>query len=195
MSLAALFPALVMGLALAADAFAAALCQGVAAGQAKARPLPVALTVGLAFGVAQGVAPLLGWLAGAAFSTLLAAYDHWIAFVILAVLGVRLIGEGLQRESEDAAPASLAVGWTLAGLAVATSIDAAAAGVTLPTLGLPPLTSATIIGVVTFAACAIGVLVGRAVGDRLGGRAEILGGAALIAIGLKVLVDHGAIAV
>ncbi len=180
-----LLPAGALGLALAADAFAAALCQGAGARQGHhAR----ALTIGAAFGSAQAIAPLLGWGLGAACAGLIAAIDHWIAFGVLSLLGGKLIREGLSPEAECDAPAT---GWALAALAVATSIDAVAAGIALPTMEVTPLVAAGVIGVVTFVLSASGVYLGRAVGTALGGKAEILGGVVLVAIGVRILVEHG----
>lgn len=174
-----------LALALAADAFAVALCQGAAARSG----MRGALRIGAAFGAAQALMPLLGWAAGVAFASAIRDVDHWIAFVLLALLGARTLREGLSAEAGcDAAP-SLS-GWALLGAAMATSIDAAAAGVTLPTLGAPVLVACAVIGGVTLLLCAGGVLLGAAGGARLGKRAEVLGGVALILIGTKILVEH-----
>ena len=189
MDLPSLLPAAVLGLALAADAFAVSLAQGVASPPAHRRA--AALSAALWFGGAQAGAALLGFGLGAALAGPLAHIDHWIAFGILAALGAKLIQEGLSA-TDDAAP-RLASGWRMAGLAVATSIDAVAAGLTLPTLGLAPLISAAVIGVITAGCCAGGVWLGARAGARLGGTAEILGGVVLIGVGVKALFDHGAI--
>lgn len=184
-----LLSALALGLALAADAFAAALCQG-----AIARPRAThatALTIGAVFGAAQGVAPLLGWSLGLAFAGAIEAIDHWVAFTILAVLGGKLIHEGLSEQDADAAP-KRARGWALVALAVATSIDAAAAGLAFDAMALPPFAAAGVIAAVTFIVAAGGVYLGRAFGAALGGKAEVLGGVALMLIGLKILADHHA---
>ena len=179
-----------LALALAADAFAAALIQGATArGQVR----PVALSCAVAFGVAQAVMPLVGWGLSRSFSATLAAVDHWIAFAVLAVLGVKLIKEGLTRGTEDEIPVGPTVGLALVALAVATSLDAAAAGLTFDAMAIAPVVAAAVIGGITAAVSAGGVVLGQRVGPALGGRAEVLGGLALIAIGLKVLVDHGAI--
>lgn len=147
--------------------------------------------MGLAFGGAQAIAPLLGFAAGAAFAGLIESFDHWLAFAILSVLGAKMIKEGLTEGPPDAPPKTPAVGWALAGLAVATSIDAAAAGVALPAMGLAPIPTAAIVGAITFAVCFLGVRLGRRVGAALGGKAELVGGLALIGLGLKTLFDHG----
>jgi putative Mn2+ efflux pump MntP len=148
--------------------------------------------VASAFGVAQGVAPLLGYGLGAAFAGVLAAYDHWVAFAILAVLGAKMIKEGLTDGPEDIVPRTPDTGLALLAIAFATSIDAAAAGIALPALGIHFVIACFVIMCVTFAVCYLGVFLGRALGAKLGGAAEVLGGLALIGIGAKVLVDHGA---
>lgn len=182
-----------LAIGLAADAFAVAIGQGAAA---RARVWRTALLVGLAFGAAQAVAPLLGWSLGVAFAGLIEAWDHWIAFGLLALIGVKMIWEGNRGdppgEASDPGNEKTATGWTLLGLAVATSIDAAAAGVTLPTLGAPILLSIGLIGAVTFALSFAGVWIGRTGSRALGSNAEIIGGLILIVIGAKVLIDHRA---
>lgn len=147
--------------------------------------------IGSAFGLAQAAGPLIGFAAGAAFAGAMAAFDHWVAFAILCVLGIKLIHEGATKGPEDEIPAAPARGWVLLGLAVATSIDAVAAGLTLPAMGLEPLSTAALIGLVTLGACYAGVLIGRQMGNVLGGKAEVFGGAALIGLGVKTLFDHG----
>jgi len=180
--------ACVLALALAADAFAVSLSQGVVA---RERPHATALMLGGAFGLAQGLMPLIGWGAGLVMTAAFAAYDHWIAFVMLAAIGVKLIWEGWRNTGEAAKRVS---GWGVAVLALATSLDAAGAGLALDAMEIGPLLAACVIAVITALACAGGVYLGRAVGARLGKTAEYLGGAALIAIGVKILWDHGALA-
>lgn len=184
----ALTSATMLGTALAADAFAAALCQGAAV---RRRVHGRAFGIGALFGTAQALGPLVGWLLGVACEDLIAAVDHWIAFGILAVLGARLIRAGC---APGGACAPMANGWLLVGLAIGTSIDAVAAGFALPTLGLAPLLAAAIIGVVTFVLSTCGVYLGRAVGAALGGKAEVFGGVVLIAIGVRILFEHGVFA-
>ena len=182
-----------LAIGLAADAFAVAIGQGAAA---RARVWQTALAVSLAFGVAQAVAPLLGWSLGVTFAGLIEAWDHWIAFALLALIGAKMIWEGNRSdppgEASDPGKERVATGWTLLGLAVATSIDAAAAGITLPTLGAPILLSIAVIGLVTFALSFAGVWIGRTGTRALGSNAEIIGGLILIVIGAKVLIDHRA---
>lgn len=184
---------LLLALGLAADAFAVAIGQGAAV---RVNPWRRALAVGLAFGTAQAVAPLLGWAVGLAFAGLIESLDHWIAFTLLASVGAKMMWEGVRRdppgEASDPGRERLASGSALAMLAVATSIDAAAAGITLPALGAPILVSIGVIGVVTFVLSAAGVWIGLMGARALGPQAEILGGLVLMAIGAKVLIDHRA---
>jgi manganese efflux pump family protein len=180
--------AFVLAFALAADAFAASLIQGVAARGQIAR---VSLRCGLFFGLAQGLMPILGWVLGLSFVGGLARFDHWIAFAILAFLGLRMVKEGLTKGPEDAPAKTPANGWPLILLAIATSIDAAAAGLTLPTMALDPFFTCAIIGIVTATACAFGVWLGARAGPALGEKAEVVGGLMLVSVGVKVLYDHG----
>lgn len=174
--------AFLLALALAMDAFAVALTQG-----ARFRPdARGALAIALTFGVFQGIMPLIGWGIGAVALAYVAAVDHWIAFGLLAFLGGRmLIGSSGDDDDEKAL-----TGRTLLIAGVATSIDALAAGITLPALGVAPLTAGLIIGLVTFALSALGVALGRQAGDRFGPWAERLGGVILIALGAKILAEH-----
>jgi len=169
--------------ALAADAFAVALCQGAAS-----RPgVRDAVRIGTAFGLAQALMPLVGWAAGLAFASAIRDVDHWIAFGLLSLLGLKTLKEGLSPGNSDCRTLT---GWALLGAAVATSIDAAAAGVTLPSLGADVVLACLVIGAVTLGLCAAGVFLGAAGGRKLGKRAEILAGLALLVIGTKVLVQH-----
>ncbi len=180
---------LLLAVALAADAFAVAVAQGVAA---RERPWRTALVVALAFGVAQALAPLMGWAVGRTFVGLIESWDHWVAFGILAGIGAKMIWDGNRPKRGQAAADRPAGGWALLMLAVATAIDAAAAGIALPTLGAPVVTSIAVIGLVTFALSFAGVWIGRAGSGAVGPNATIIGGLILIVIGAKVLIDHKA---
>lgn len=172
-----------LAVALSMDAFAAALCQGVG------RPgLVRALAVGGAFGAAQGLMPLAGWGLGIAFAGVISELDHWIALALLGFLGVRMIREGLARGADDCAPTLS--GPALLAAAIATSIDAAAAGITLPLLELPIWFACAVIGATTAVLSTAGVWLGGVVGARLGRGAELFGGATLVALGLKIFVEH-----
>lgn len=179
------FPAFLLGLALAMDAFAVALTQG-----ARFRPgWRGGAMIALTFGLFQGAMPLIGWGIGSVALAYVAAVDHWIAFAVLAFLGVRMLGGHVG--DEEAARALTGRALLVAG--VATSIDALAAGFTLPALGIAPLLAGGIIAAVTFALSGAGVALGRAAGDRFGAWAERAGGVILIALGVKILAEHTAL--
>ena len=183
---------LLLALGLAADAFAVAVAQGAVA---PARPWRAAVRCGAAFGFAQAAAPLIGAGVGFLFHDAIQAVDHWVAFGLLSLIGGKLLIEGLKSSrggADEDAPTRVATGWALAGLAVATSIDAVAAGFTLHTMAIPILISVAVIGLVTFALSAAGVWIGRLGARSLGWKAEALGGLALIGVGVKVLIDHRA---
>jgi putative Mn2+ efflux pump MntP len=130
--------------------------------------------------------PLIGWAIGAFALAYVAAVDHWIAFGLLTFLGVRMLGGHVGEEEATHA----LTGKALMVAGVATSIDALAAGITLPTLDVAPLVAAALIGGVTFAMSGAGVWLGRIAGDRFGTWAERAGGVILIALGCKVLAEH-----
>ncbi len=174
----------ILAIALAMDAFAVSVCQGAAARHGWRE----ALRMGGAFGLAQGIMPAFGWALGVALAGVIEAIDHWIAFVLLGGLGLKMIYEGLQPSDCEARTAL--DGRALLLAAIATSIDAAAAGVTLPTLGLPVFLSCVIIAIVTGVFCVFGVLSGARLGQRFGKRAEIAGGLVLIALGARTLGQH-----
>src|SRR5690606_15299371 len=174
---------------LAMDATAAAAARGVAAGRVRWREVAA---VALAFGGFQAAMPLLGWLAGDALGAGAAAWDHWIAFALLGGLGGKMLldarrgGEAEEPGASGAPALSLHV---LLLLAVATSIDALAAGVTLPALGVPIAPALLSIGVTTAALSGAGVLLGSRLGGA-GSRLPALGGLVLVGLGVKILVEH-----
>ena len=174
--------ALLLALALAMDAFAVALTQG-----ARFRPdLRRGIAIAATFGLFQAAMPLAGWTIGAFALAYVEAIDHWIAFGLLAFLGVRMLGGHVGEEEAT----HRLTGRALLVAGVATSIDALAAGITLPTLDVGPLTAAALIGGVTFALSGAGVLLGRVAGDRFGQWAERAGGIILIALGCRILAEH-----
>lgn len=174
--------ALLLALALAMDAFAVALTQG-----AKFRPrVAGGAAIAITFGVFQGIMPLIGWGIGAYALAYVEAVDHWIAFGLLSFLGVRMLGGHVG--DEEAARRLTGRALMIAG--VATSIDALAAGITLPTLVVSPWLAAALIGLVTFILSGAGVVLGRRAGDHLGTWAERAGGVILIGLGAKILAEH-----
>jgi len=180
-----LWELVVLSVGLAMDAFAVSVCKGLSIQKLKTSQ---ALTVGLWFGAFQALMPLAGWLLGRALADLIEAVDHWVAFALLAAIGGKMLWEAFSGESEGC-DASLSFGVMLT-LAVATSIDALAVGITFAVIKVDIVPAVSLIGAVTFALSALGVKIGNLFGARFKGRAEALGGAVLILIGLKILLEH-----
>jgi len=134
--------------------------------------------------------PLLGWLAGTTLVDLISDYDHWLAFGLLAFIGFRMIWESMGRESAGSVPRDISRGAILITLAVATSIDALAVGLSFAFLEVNIATAVATIGGVAFTTTALGFAVGRRAGQWLGKRAETAGGLILIAIGIRILLSH-----
>jgi putative Mn2+ efflux pump MntP len=180
---------LMLAVGLAMDATAVAAARGLAA--ARIRPRHVVL-VSCLFGGFQGVMPLIGWVVGAHAGPFVQAWDHWIVFVCLGAIGGKMVHSALV-ESEPATPESSdnLFGWrVMLVLAVATSIDALAVGVTLPLLNAPLLLSTLTIGITTALLSALGLLLGRRFGSALGARLDVAGGLLLIGLGTKILIEH-----
>ena len=175
----------ILAVGLSMDAFAVSVCKGLSIRALMPRH---AVAVGLWFGAFQALMPLIGWLLGAAFADMIAAVDHWIAFALLAFIGGNMIREALGHEEEDADPSLAPIAMLL--LAVATSIDALAVGITFAFLRVDILPAVALIGACTFAISAAGVKVGNLFGARYKSKAELFGGAVLVLIGLKILLDH-----
>jgi putative Mn2+ efflux pump MntP len=176
----------ILAVGLSMDAFAVAVCAGLGLKRVTFRE---ALTVGLYFGVFQAAMPLIGYLAAALFADKIIAYDHWIVFALLCYLGVRMIVGSLKRDGNIAKDVSLGPAYMLP-LAVATSIDALAAGVSFAFLRADIVPAVLLIGATTLVLSAAGVGVGSVFGLRFKSRAELAGGVILILMGLKVLNDH-----
>ena len=175
----------ILAVGLSMDAFAVSVCKGLSIQKLKPRH---AVIVGAWFGAFQALMPAIGWLLGSAFADMIEAVDHWIAFVLLALIGGNMIREALGHEEEDADPSLAPIAMLL--LAGATSIDALAVGVTFAFLRVAVVPAVTLIGVCTFAISAAGVKIGNVFGARYKSRAELLGGIVLVLIGLKILLDH-----
>ena len=175
----------ILAVGLSMDAFAVSICKGLSIQGLMPRH---AVVVGLWFGAFQALMPFIGWLLGAAFADKIAAVDHWIAFVLLAIIGGNMIREALGKEEEDCDPSLAPL--TMLLLAVATSIDALAVGVTFAFLRVDILPAVTLIGVCTFVISAAGVKIGNVFGTRYKSRAELFGGVVLVLIGLKILLEH-----
>lgn len=185
-----LFSIVLLGLAMATDAFAAALGKGAC----MVRPRwSEALRIGVIFGVVEALTPVVGWLLGAAAARHIEAWDHWIAFGLLVGLGLHMIYKAISGNSgDDDASRSTANGGVfavaLAGLA--TSIDAMAVGVGLAFVEVNIAVVAVVIGLCTFTLVTLGVMAGRFLGTLIGRHAEVAGGLVLIAVGAWILHDH-----
>ena len=171
---------------LSMDAFAVSVCKGLSTGWLKPHHY---LAVGAWFGGFQALMPAIGYLLGSTFEKYITRYDHWLAFILLAFIGGNMLKEGFSKESENVnssfRPASMIV------LAVATSIDALAVGSTFALLPDVNIFAAVLfIGVITFVLACVGLKIGNVFGLKYKSRAEIAGGAILILIGLKILLEH-----
>ena len=171
---------IILAIALSMDAFAVSIGLG-----AKKNIPGLALRAGLYFGAFQALMPLVGYLAGAEILGWIAAYARWVAFALLALIGAKMIYEGLQEGVEE--EISIITHKVMLTLAIATSIDAMAAGFSLTLLHVNPYIACLTIGIITFAFSMGGVLVGRKSGTWLESKAELLGGTVLILIGIKLL--------
>jgi putative Mn2+ efflux pump MntP len=178
-----------LSIGLAMDATAAAGARGIAV--RSVRPSR-AIRLALLFGGFQALMPLIGWTLGRQLGGFMAAWDHWIAFVLLGGIGAKMIHEALSANEDDEVSArGDPFAWrTLLVLAVATSIDAFAAGITLPMLHVPIAISLATIGLTTAALSYAGVYAGRRFGAVLGSRLDVFGGVVLIALGAKILFEH-----
>ena len=170
---------------LSMDAFAVAVCKGLSIRRLRPRH---AVIVGLYFGVFQALMPALGYFLGSAFAEAVTQIDHWIAFLLLAAIGGNMIRESLREDDEPCDP-SLGPREML-GLALATSIDALAVGVSFAFLRVDIAPAVTLIGCVTFLLSLGGVWLGHLFGARFKSKAEFLGGLVLILLGLKILLEH-----
>ena len=175
-----------IALSLSMDAFAVAVCKGLAFGKFQAKKASI---VGLYFGMFQALMPLLGYWLGAQFQEAISSIDHWIAFILLGIIGGNMIREACKTEDEEKQDDSLDIK-TMTGLALATSIDALAIGITFGVMEVRIVPAITLIGVTTFALSFLGVRLGSSVGGKFQKKAELAGGAVLVLIGVKTLLEH-----
>lgn len=176
---------IILGIALSMDAFAVAICKGLSSEKFSIKS---ALIVGAWFGIFQALMPLLGYLLASLVRGYIEAVDHWIAFALLAFIGGKMIYEAVKGEEDHNASVSF---MTMLPLAVGTSIDAMAAGISLSlTSSANIFVAIAIIGVITFALSVLGVKIGNVFGAKYKKKAEIFGGIVLIALGLKILIEH-----
>lgn len=178
---------LLIAVSLAMDAFAVSISNGVSVrGFGKKEAIKQATF----FGGFQFLMPVIGWVLGSSVKTYIEAVDHWIAFVLLLIIGVNMIRESLKGDDNESAANSELSNRMLFLQAVATSIDALAVGISFAILDVNILQAGVIIGIVSFVISCIGAWAGKYLGDKLQSKAEILGGVVLILIGTKILIEH-----
>ena len=179
-----------LGIGLAMDAFAVSVCKGLGMRRLNKKQT---LIIGLYFGGFQALMPLIGWLLGSQFQKYITSIDHWIAFILLGFIGGKMMIEAIrewnEEETVDVIDAPLDHKNMLV-LAVATSIDALAVGITFAFLYTPIIEAITIIGITTMIISIIGVVVGNFFGSRYKSKAEFIGGLILVLLGLKILLEH-----
>ena len=185
---------LAISVALSMDAFSVSICKGLAT---RKFSFKTALLCGLWFGVFQALMPLIGYFLGAQFEHLIKAFDHWVAFGLLLLIGINMIREALSEEEstdngqQTTAECTCNTGFkTMLMMAVATSIDALAVGVSFAFLSVNIWKSVLVIGVTTFLFSFVGVRIGNIFGSRYSKAAEITGGLILIGLGVKILLEH-----
>jgi len=180
-----LFEIIVIAIGLAMDAFAVSVCKGLSM---KKIDWKKAIIIAVYFGIFQALMPVFGYFLGSTFSAFVQKVDHWIAFILLSIIGVNMIKESTDDEVEkrnDNVDFK-----TMVVLAIATSIDALAVGVTFAFFEVNILIAISIIGIITFIISIFGVIIGNKFGDKFQNKAELAGGIILIIIGLKILLEH-----
>lgn len=176
---------LLISIGLGMDAFAVAVCKGISM---KKMDWKKAIIIGLYFGGFQGLMPLLGFILGKGFENIVTSVDHWIAFTLLAIIGLNMIREAFSKDEEKMDDSVCFKSMIV--LAIATSIDALAIGITFAFLKVNILLAILMIGIITFILSVIGTKIGNKCGDKFGSKAEFAGGIILILIGTKILLEH-----
>lgn len=177
---------IILAFGLAMDAFAVSICKGLAM---KKTGVKEGAIVGLWFGGFQAAMPLIGYFLGKAFEKYITSLDHWIAFILLGLIGAMMIKESFEKD-EDEADASLSPK-TMVVMAIATSIDALAVGISFGVLPDVNITAAvSLIGIITLALCMVGVKIGNVFGAKYKSKAEFAGGIILVLLGTKILIEH-----
>lgn len=176
---------LALAIALSMDAFSVSVCKGLSIREIQPKHL---LAVGLYFGGFQALMPTIGYFLGVQFESLITNIDHWIAFILLGFIGMNMLRESFDKDIEKLDD-SISVK-TMLPLAIATSIDALAAGISLAVIGDGIAAAAWMIGLTTFCLSAIGIFVGNMFGAKYKSKAEFVGGIVLVCIGAKILLEH-----
>lgn len=177
---------LLLGISLSMDAFAVSVCKGLSMKEINWKK---AIIIGLYFGIFQALMPVIGYILGSTFESLVTNIDHWIAFVLLVLIGGNMIREALSKEENDNYNDDVDFK-TMSILAIATSIDALAIGITFAFLNVNVSFAVTLIGITTFIISLIGVKLGNKFGSNYKSKAGIAGGIVLILIGIKILLEH-----
>ncbi|MBR5272988.1 MAG: manganese efflux pump [Clostridia bacterium] len=176
----------VLAVGLAMDAFAVSICKGLSVTKVSFKHSAI---VGLYFGGFQAAMPLIGYFLGASFRDYIESVDHWIAFGLLLIIGANMIREAFSKDDDEELDGSFSVK-SMLPIAVATSIDALAVGVTFAFLNVRIVPAISFIGVITFVLSAVGVKLGNVVGAKYKSKAEFVGGVVLIIMGIKILLEH-----
>lgn len=178
---------LFIGIGLAMDAFAVSICKGLSMKNVKKKDVFI---IALFFGGFQALMPFIGWFLGRGFESYITSIDHWIAFILLGIIGGKMLIDGIKGDDEESDEEFSLDIKELFLLAIATSIDALAIGITFAFLSYPIMECVVIIGITTFIISFIGVYIGNVFGAKYEHKAEIMGGIILIGIGLKILLEH-----
>lgn len=173
-----------IAIGLAMDAFAVSICKSLSIKKTNIKSIVI---IALYFGIFQAFMPILGYNLGKSFESYVVQIDHWITFILLSFIGINMIREAFNNENQNNEDISYK---TMLPLAIATSIDALAVGITYAFLNVNIVISSTIIGVTTFIISGIGVIIGGKIGNTYGKKAEFIGGLMLIFIGIKILIEH-----
>lgn len=182
-----IFELLLLSIGLGMDAFAVSVCKGISM---KKMDWKKACIVGLYFGGFQALMPVIGYFLGTSFQSIITNIDHWVAFVLLGIIGGKMIQEAFQKDNDEEEYSSDVSVKTMLILSVATSIDALAVGITFAFLNVNLLLAITFIGLITFVLSVVGTKIGNRFGDKYKGKAEFIGGIILILIGFKILFEH-----
>lgn len=178
-----IFELILLAIVLSMDAFAVSVCKGISVREIGIRH---GILCGVYFGFFQAIMPVIGYMAGKSLTAMISDYDHWIAFILLLFIGISMIREsrGDKKVSSDFGFKGMII------MAIATSIDALAVGVTLAFLNVNIIFAASVIGIITAVLSCTGVMLGNVIGKKYGNTAEMIGGIVLIALGIKILLEH-----
>lgn len=176
---------IILSIGLAMDAFAVAVCKGLSMPKMNWKK---GIIIGAYFGIFQALMPFIGYLLGVSFQEKIQTVDHWIAFVLLGIIGLNMLKEAISKETETANDSIKFKDMLI--LAIATSIDALAVGITFAFLKVNVLLAISLIGIITFVISTIGVKIGNIFGNKYEKKAEFIGGLILILLGIKILLEH-----